>query len=408
MLDGAGWPDAVLPSYDGAGIGNLASTVIHSLCGHASERDSLPLPPVSSSILDPDLIEDARVIVLVILDGYGSRIASGGARLAASATSSLLARQRLTSVFPSTTAAALTSIQTGAAPGQHGIAGYTLYLPRARRVVNMVQFTAVDGSSMPERAVDPTTLLPVPSIFERLRRSGVESVVVSHLEYARSPLTILHSGDTPYRGHRTAAEFARMLQTEARRPGKRLVFGYWAGIDMLAHSYGPDSPEVSLEVRLIEDALARGLLAPMSRDGDNVVDLVTADHGLASTPLEASEVLPEIAKRAGKLTRPPTGERRAAGVTTTGAEHRRRLAEQVGARGVVMSLVDAMEAGLFGPCPLRSELEDRIGDTLLLARGLHSFPFRPAREHDIHSPGAHGSLTADEMYVPLIVWSFGR
>ncbi|HUG15049.1 MAG TPA: alkaline phosphatase family protein [Thermomicrobiales bacterium] len=382
--------------------------MIQALCGAACVADARLLPRLSRSILDPAAIDSARVVVLVILDGYGSRVASGGARLAASARGALLTRGRLTSVFPSTTAAALTSIQTGASPGQHGIAGYTLYLPAARRVVNMVQFTAVDGSTLPERAVEPTRLLPVPTIYERLAALGVDSVVVSHLEYARSPLTILHSGETPYRGHRTAAEFAWMLNNEARRPGRRFIFGYWAGIDMLAHAYGPASPEVKLEVRLIEEALAQGLLSPLERGSDDVVVIVTADHGLAATPKTAAESLPQLAKRAGKLTRSPSGERRAVGLVTTSAAQRSRWAQEIGERGAVIALGDAASAGLFGPGPLHDELEDRVGDTLLLARGPHSFPFRPARDDETHALGAHGSLTSDEMLVPLLAWRFGR
>jgi hypothetical protein len=381
---------------------------VQALGGDVDSDHAPRLIPLSVTTLDPSLLADARVVVLIVIDGYGGSTSADGASLAALSSQPPLSRTLLTSVFPSTTAAALTSLQTGVAPGQHGVAGYTLYLPEARRVVNMIQFTAVDGSSLPSRVGDPTGLLRVPTIYDRLAELGTESVVVSHVEYAKSPLTLLHSGDTPYRGHRTVAEFAMMLRHEAQRPGRRFVFGYWAGVDMLAHTYGPGSAEVALEAMLIEQALARGFLNPLAEGDDDVVVIVTADHGLVETREEDSESLGSIATSAGRFKRPPTGERRVVGLSIPDSEHRDRVAERIGNRGVIVGTSDAAVAGLFGPQPLHDDLVERIGDSMLIARDGHSFPFRPLRTGGSFALGAHGSLTPEEMLVPMLVWRFGR
>lgn len=395
----------MLPSYDGAGIGNIAGTITRAFQCDQSAHPALPA--LAPTVLDPSGIAGARVIALVVLDGYGSRMSDNGAVLASRVPGGLVAHSQLTSVFPSTTAAALTSLQTGAAPGDHGVAGYTLHLSEAGRVVNMIQFASIDGRTIPKGTIDPATFLPVPTLYRCLQGCGIESTVVSHLDYARSPLTILHSGDTPYAGHRTVAEFVSMVLRETRRPGARFVFGYWAGIDMLAHTYGPHSTDVRLEISLVEDALVRGLLEPLSNAGDDVVVIVTADHGLVETPEELSETLPSLSKAAGKFTRPPTGERRAVGLSTTGESQRLLLERVIGGRAAVCGTADAIAAGLFGPMPTCPALLSRVGDTLVLSRGNHSFPFRPLREPSAMSLGAHGSLTPDEMLVPLLIWRFG-
>ena len=87
-----------------------------------------------------------------------------------------------------------------------------------------------------------------------------------------------------------------------------------------------------------------------------------------------------------------------------------RLQAAIGEDGVVISTSDAIEAGLYGPRPQHPEMLQRVGDTLLLSTGPASFPYRPARKEATGeiSPGAHGSLTAEEMRVPLIVWRCGR
>jgi hypothetical protein len=365
------------------------------------------LPPPTSDILNPGLLAGARVIVLIVLDGYGWRSQGGRRPLLDDVDAPARAQAHLTSVFPATTAAALTSLQTGVAPATHGLAGYTLYLPALGRVMNMIQLKPADGGELPAGAVDPTTLLPVPTLYDILRAGGVDCEVVSHREYARSPLTIVHSGATPYTGHRTPAEFATCLRAAVLKPGRRFVFGYWAGIDMLAHSYGPTSEACRIEADLIERALIDGLLATLPEQGDDACVLVTADHGLVTVP--ESEAAPMYAVAGGiDLLRSPTGERRAAGLMLGGPAQRARLAEWVGARGLVLDTREAAEAGLFGPPPLHAELLERVGDSLLLAVGGASFPFRITREGDVYALGAHGSVTAEEMLVPLYVWRYRR
>lgn len=366
------------------------------------------LPPVDPALLPPELIAGARVVVLIVVDGL-SHVARkrgccflSGPRPVVDAT--------LTSVFPSTTAAALTSLQLGVAPATHGMVGYTLFLPSVGRVVNMVTFKPVDGSALPEQAIDLASFVTVPTVYDHLAANGIDSFVVSHKEYARSPLTIVQSGDTPYLGHRTAAEMAGLLRREATAPGRRFVFGYWAGIDMLAHTYGPASDQCDLELRLLDQALRDGFLTPLARSGEEVAVILTADHGHTTVLDDRVRSLNDLSEVVEGWSGPPTGERRSVGLTVTRDESRRALGEAVGADGIVVSAADALAAGLYGPPPHHPEVLDRVGDTLLLSTSPASFPYRPSRKDGGNevSPGAHGSLTEEEMVVPFIVWRFGK
>jgi predicted AlkP superfamily pyrophosphatase or phosphodiesterase len=359
-------------------------------------------------VLDPVLLHGARVVVLVVLDGYGALDRRRHAARLGAVPGNQFAAAELTSVFPSTTTAALTSIQTGAAPSQHGLLGYTLYLPSLARVVNMLFFRPVDGGTLAAGSLDPASFLAVPTLYQQLQRGGVDSVVVSHAEYEQSPLTLLQSGGVPYAGHRTLGEFTGQLLREIERPGRRFVFGYWAGIDMLAHRHGPASRECEAERALVDRALRDWVLAPLAAGGDDVALMVTADHGLASVPWQRARTLNQLTADAGGWARPPTGERRALGLSLRGETTPQWLAGQVAPDGVVLSVDDALRAGLYGPLPGHPDARARIGDVLLLARDEASFPSVGAND-DLSriSPGAHGSLTPQEMLVPLLVWRFG-
>ena len=402
------------PAYAGGSVGSLAASVLNAFGVDVGTRPPALLPPIDAKLLNAGSIASARVLVLLVVDGLGAgvlqrQVARGGAPGLAGLGPPAI----LTSVFPSTTTAALTSIQTGLAPGQHGMAGYTLNLAATGRVVNMITFKPVDGGAFTTAAPDPASMVAGSSLFARLQAAGIPSVVVSHREYADSPLTRAHSRATPFSGHRTQAEFAtltlRTVMDACRARERRFVFAYWAGFDTLAHSYGPDSATCALELELLDHALRVGLLEPLARLADNVTLLVTADHGLAPLDPGGVRFQNEISALTGPWSHPPTGERRALGLALSDPGGASRLAELVGELGLVVPVHDAIEAGLYGPQPRHAELDSRIGNTLLLARHGASFPFRITRDAaDVTTGGAHGSLTPDEMLVPLLAHRFGE
>jgi hypothetical protein len=404
FVETTGWRDAVLPAYDGSSIANLPASVLNGLGISPAGR---LLPALDPELLDPSLLDGARTIVLIVLDACGVAARARVSGTLGACTRGAFVQRQLTSVFPSTTAAALTSLQTGVAPGTHGLAGYTLHIPSVNKLINMVTFKPVDSANGPS-PVDPGTFLPVPTIYDLVRDADGDAVVVSHREYQRSPLTQIHSGDTPYRGHRTLAEFVHLLREETLRPSDRgrFVFGYWAGLDMLAHAWGPESPVCDTETAILEDVLQREFLEPIAEVARDVAVIVTADHGQATVPEAEALPLHRLVAATGGWRRPPTGERRAVGVSFTNAEQRASVRSRIGASGVVLDVSDAIEQGLYGPGPRHPELGERIGDALLLARGRRSFPFRPPKEGAEVSLGGHGSLTANEMLVPLLVWRF--
>jgi hypothetical protein len=403
----AEFPEAVLPDYAGGSIGNVAPSIVRALLpGKPGAVDGM-LPPLANTLLDPEILDGARVVALLVLDGYGLRSQGERRTRFARGFASSFAASHLTSVFPSTTSAALTTIQTGTAPGQHGLAGYTLFIRDISRVINMIQFKPVDGGELPGGSIEPRSFLATPTMYDILSAHGIECEVVSHREYARSALTIMQSGDTPYSGHRTLGEMVKLVRDAVAKPGRRFVFGYWAGVDMLAHTWGPRSSACRLEAELIEQALIDGLLDPLADAGDDVCVIVTADHGLMEVPEQEALALASVAAP-DHLRRSPTGERRAVGLVADDDSARQALARGVGTRGVVLDAQAAINAGLFGPRDAHPDLLSRLGDTLLLARGQASFPFRAASEERAHSLGAHGSLSPEEMLVPLYAWRFGR
>lgn len=131
--------------------------------------------------------------------------------------------------------------------------------------------------------------------------------------------------------------------------------------------------------------------------------MVTADHGMLDVPDATRFDLdqePDLADGVRLL----AGEPRARYVhAEPGAEddvlHRWR--EVLGDRAWVGSREDAVVSGVFGP--VDDGVAERIGDVVALARGTWALT-APRREPGPSSLiGYHGSLTATELAIPLLM-----
>lgn len=408
FADMTGWREAVMPAFDGGSIANLPASIVMALHGESDTAWAGMAPPLRPEILPSNLFAGSRVVILAIIDGLDALALdrwreTGKAGIFDQADH----RATITSVFPSTTAAALTTLQTGVVPGRHGMAGYTLYLHEIDQVLNMITWKPADGErELRGHGPSTTGFLPVPTIFERLARyaRGVDTVVVSNALFSDSALTNLHSRGVRYRGYGSLTEFAYRIRREVERPGRRFVSAYWDKLDDLSHSYRPDSDVADLEFALIEHALRAGVVEPLAALGEPATLIITADHGHVPLPQEKRIPLDDYGIRLDGLAHRPTGEPRTTGLTLLDESQRDRLRAGLGERGAVLAVDDAIEHGLYGPPPHHPDLKRRIGNTIVLGRGETAFRYADFNSGVI---GGHGSLTAEEMLVPLLVWRFG-
>ena len=398
------WPDAILPSYDGFSIANIPATILRAFDAHNDEMKPDLLEPLSGNVLDESFLRGSRVVVLLVVDGLGARALEWARnRGAVRYLDTSHQAATITSVFPSTTAAALTTLQTGLSPAQHGLAGYTLYLEDQSATVNMITWKPAGGMRLGAALPELKTFLGVPTIFNRLQASGIESAIVSNLAYIDSALTNVQSSGVAYRGHRTPAELAGLLLAETRKPGQRFIYGYWDGYDALAHTHGPEGDICLNELYLIDQAIGRGLLEPLAASAEDVTVLLVADHGHIAIDTDRVQSLKPALGRYSRHRPIPTGDRRATGLAFDDPEALARLKSIVDNYGVILSVADALAAGLYGPGSTRINLKSRIGKTLVLAKGNAAFVYPQSNNL---TAGGHGSLTAEEMLVPLLGWRF--
>lgn len=400
------WADGfVAPAYDGRSLVNLSAAVV---AGFGVEPPGGPVLAIPEVV---DGLRSARKVVLFIIDALGYEFFR--AHLEAEPDSVwhglTEAVYPLTSVFPSTTVAALTSLWTARPPLAHGLIAYELLLKDLGLTAKMIELTP-SVSREPEwlirsGLIKPEEFMPLPLLGQVLTGAGVDVYGLMFRPYWRSGLTQMHLRGVNQLGYFTLTDLMVTLRDflNDRAGGRFYLWVYWAGLDTLGHMYGVDLPRLRAEFeevgRLLRDLVLRELV-PAARDG--LILLVTGDHGMVTTPEESTLMVRSEPGLMRPLAFLPTGEGRAAFLYVrpgSEAEIRAYFATEHPDRFVVWSGREALRAGLFGPGEPPDYTLDRVGDLVVVARGNNALYWGVAPNQ---LRGRHGGLEFGEMVVPLI------
>ena len=216
----------------------------------------------------PASARHAEQTVLLVLDGLGWEQLTRRPGLAPTLTAAEGIGRPITSVAPTTTACALTSITTGRTPSDHGLLGYRLALDG--EILNALHWTV--GS---RRARDGRRSVPARQFQSCLPFAAADRPVpvVSRSEFGGTGFTAAHLGDAPLHGYRVPSslplEVARLV-----RQGEPFVYAYYDGVDKVAHTSGLGEL-YDAELRAVDCMVADMAGALPS----GAVLVVTADHG---------------------------------------------------------------------------------------------------------------------------------
>ena len=375
---------ARLPDYAGGGLVNLVASIVESRGGPRRHAAAAALPVAE--------LASVTNVALLIVDGLGDRF------LARHGAGGELARRRrdpLTSVFPSTTASAITTSYTGQAPVQHGITGWFTYFGEAGYVTAALPFR-IRGDNVPLQ-FPARRAFTAPSLFESL---PVRSIVVSHRDIIDSQYNLRHCNGAERIAYGTIDELVSGIQSAVKSDDRRkFVYAYWPMYDVVSHRHGCTSAEALAELARVDEAYGR-LLAGLT--GTDTTVIVTADHGFIDAPLEdLVEPPPSIASQ---LKLPLCGERRVAYCHVhSPADFVKRAQDWLGDRADVRPSRELVAEGWFGPGTPHERIAERVGDVTLLMRGRHTIKdWLPGEPRYVHL-GQHGGTTEDEMLIPLIV-----
>lgn len=328
-------------------------------------------------------------IVCLLVDGlgYGALTRSDPAWL----TSAHI--QPISSVLPTTTAVALTSLGTGLLPGMHGMVGASFVLPETGQLLAPLHW---GNEPLPEAVqVEPT-------IPEVMQRHGIACHTVGPIDYAHSGLTRASLRGPSYHGVREIDDYITCLRDIQREPRPNLTYVYWPELDRIGHARGVGEPEWMAGL----DRVGRLISGVRSVLGADSLLLVTSDHGMVTCP-PASRMdwkdLGDLHRDVVRL----AGEPRCRLVYLQPAcdpdDTARRWRERLSPNFDIMTRSQVRESGLMGA--FEGFALERLGDLILLATGnaMLSCPDVDPRISSL--PGQHGSWTVEERQVPLAAFT---
>ncbi len=399
----------IAPNYAGRSIVNLPASIIQILGGQ-----------IHTSPLDPEILQgmtdDVQRIVFVIADATGyyrllnalnanpqngfHAVLKNGARLVP-----------LTSVFPSTTTAALTALWSGYTPAEHGFVGYQLFLREYGVRAEMISFSPVATKTLGrdqllDAGLKPEQFSAAPSLPQTLAHANVPVYNMLEQPYVDSALSLVQiRGARGTRSFVTSSDMWIVLRNlvEEHRSERALFVTYWSAIDTLSHTYGPSSDTITAEIDNLGYSFEKEFLLRLSSSTrDGTLFLLAADHGQLDAPPPRAVFLNAHPELRDQLVMDYAGEPRAAYLYCRNGKVdavRDYIENKLANKFFVLDSQLALDAGLFGSGILSPEVRYRIGDLIALPRENY---FMWDRTEEPKMQGRHGGLAEEEMFVPLI------
>jgi predicted AlkP superfamily pyrophosphatase or phosphodiesterase len=306
--------------------------------------------------------------------------------------SSLIRHGAVKTSFPSTTATSLATLTTGVNPGEHGMLGYTVQVPRSGgRILNSLKW---------DERVDPFIWQPVSTLFERAVAQNINVTHVAAKRYEDTGFTRAVFRGAKYRGANAHAD----LITEtisALKETPAFVYLYVNDLDVAGHSDGVGSDQWLAALSGI-DQLVATLLQKLPRQTRL---WLTADHGMINVGEkivigQGNDLAENIATIAGEPRARHLYLSDGAGASEI-ADVASRWEEFLGEKASIYTREKAIAADLFGN-QVSADAADRMGDVIVVAHGDLILIEAEREKQEGAMVGHHGGASDIESYVPLL------
>jgi hypothetical protein len=405
--------DLVHPNYRGFSLANVPASICHWLGA----------PHFGAQMLDENLLSlvegQYQHVVFFLVDGLGyewfhrflqSDYASlgGGTVWEDDILPRCALETALTSVVPSTTTAALTTLWTGAFPSEHGILGYEMWLKEYGILANMILHNPAsyygDVGSLQRAGFNPEAFLPSPTLGPHLVKAGVQPFGFLHAAISGSGLSRMQLPGINHAPFRTLTDLCVSIadMLKAKRDERTYSYAYWSVMDELGHHFGPGDERVSLEFNSFSMQLAHFLRKLQDQKMGNVLFLLAADHGMLDTPVNDEYALKNHPELESCLTMVPSGENRLPYVFLRPGkldQAREYIENTWKGKFIIVPSETALASGLFGLGDPYNRVLERLGDWVVIPQG-DAYWWWAEKKNPLR--GRHGGLSSIEMLVPFL------
>lgn len=375
----------IYPDYN-----NCILNVITSILKHYNVETNHS----SLKVLDEKMKREYKNVVFIVLDGMGEHILKN---ISPNGFFSQNEISCVTSVYPSTTTAALTTYYSGKSPFETGWIAWSQYFKEYGRAIDMLSHTESylkeDISSAKMNVFKE--IVNYEPIFERIEKASTDVKayeIVPDYSDRRSRRSIRANN---------IEEICENITMLCSNEDKNFIMAYCDNPDGLLHKYGCDSIEASDMLKKAEN-----IIENMRKElDDDTIIIISADHGHKDIN-KVYDLLdyPEIQEC---LIMPPSLESRtiAFWVKNDKKEKFEQIFnEKFSKEFMLLSREEVLKMNLLGYGEKHNKIDDFIGDYLALSISdsiirLQTYlaDGKPVKK------STHCGLTKEEMEVPVIV-----
>jgi hypothetical protein len=409
-VNAAAWRGPFIrPLYESYCFANLPATIQHVLTG-------LGEPGLPDDVFG-NLPRRYDAVVLFFVDAFGwryfERYVDRYAFLRHFVTNGVVSK--LTSQFPSTTAAHVTCIHTGLTPAQSGVYEWFQYQPGVDRMIMPLLFSFA-GDKARDRLISaglsPTDVFPATTIYRQLGQAGVKSYLFHTRDIADgAPMRALSENTTTITYKTLPELLVNLRRLLERREGPAYYLAYYGAVDSIGHEYGPTSEHIEAELDQFLVTMERLFLDRVR--GSRALLLLTADHGMVEiapqTTVYLNLTLPHFRDYVATNHRGeplvPAGSPRDFFLHIKPerlTEARTAIAEHLQGKALVVETSELIAQEFFGPMPSERFLA-RVGNLVVLPFKGESSHYYERDRFENRYYGHHGGLTREEMEIPLLV-----
>lgn len=324
----------------------------------------------------------------------------------------------ITTVFPSTTANAITTINTGLTPQEHALPEWFVYFKEIDQIINTIHFKPLGSQKDDElldMGVNPNILYNGKTFYQKLNEENIQTYTFIDESMANSIYSkIIFKGSTIESALNNSHLLMKLRKHLEKTEGPAYYYIYLGNLDSVAHKYGPHTEEYKTELSLLNYMLKKELIEKMKRKiAKETLIMVTSDHGQLNIDPKKTKYLnnskklqKNFKKSQNNKTILPTGSPRDIFLHIKPdkiQETYELLSKELGEKAKIMETKKAIKEGLFGTGKPKEEFYERAGDLLILPKGNHTIWYKHPSGRAFDLLGFHGGLNSEEMLVPYAI-----
>ncbi len=331
----------------------------------------------------------------------------------------------ITSVFPSTTPAALTSIHTGFTPQEHGLPEWSAYFPEFQKIILPMLFKPAKYGAredLLQEGGDADMIYRGTTKYTTMRENNIKPFVFLYEEHAKVILGETDTVSTYTKAVQKGAEIItykegyelmeKLTACISNTPGRMFAHAYWGQVDKLGHQYGPGSKEHRDSIKALSDLLYESFVKKVDpKTAADTLILLTADHGQIGITDKDIVYLNDYPVAIEMFDNNDKGEP----ILPTGspndvflfikpqflAKVLSYLQQELKGVAEVMTTEEAIKRGLYGLNDPTKRYLGRVGNILIVPYPHKHVWWTESDQRMYHQKGMHGGLSEEEMIVPF-------